>query len=304
MSEKAILMYKNTRVELPVIIGTEGEEAIDISQPARMTGLITSIPALATPAAAAARSPSSTARRASCATAESRSSSSHDKPDFIEVAWLLIFGRLPEKAELDSFSADADRQRASRRSDEAPLRGLPASTPRPMAILSAMINALSCFHPEFFSAWKSDASIEEAAARPDQQGPHHRRLFLPPFQGPALHLSRPESALLRQLPAHDVLAALPAVRGQPGDRGRPEPDPHPARRSRAELLAPPPCAWSARARRTSSPRCAAGVCALWGPLHGGANVGGDRDARADPPRRHDARQSASGWPRTRTASSG
>ena len=37
------------------------------------------------------------------------------------------------------------------------------------------------------------------------------------------------------------------------------------------------------ARRTCSPRCAAGVVPLWGPLHGGANVGGARDAGGDPP---------------------
>ena len=49
---------------------------------------------------------------------------------------------------------------------------------------------------------------------------------------------------------------------------------------------------------------AAGICALWGPLHGGANQEVDRDARGDPGRRRRRRRSSSTSPRTRTRASG
>ena len=47
----------------------------------------------------------------------------------------------------------------------------------------------------------------------------------------------------------------------------------------------------------------AGICALWGPLHGGANQACVEMLEADPGRRRQRRPSTSIWPRTRTAAS-
>src|SRR5215211_4406045 len=81
---------------------------------------------------------------------------------FIETAWLLIFGRLPTQAELDHFR--------DRLTDHAPLHegfryhfeGFPVDAP-PMAMLSAMINTLSCFHPQVLEL--DDERFYEEAAR-------------------------------------------------------------------------------------------------------------------------------------------
>src|SRR5262249_18742499 len=84
-------------------------------------------------------------------------------PDFIETAWLLIFGKLPKSEELIRFrqrlTANAHLNEAMKHHFE----GFPTNAP-PMAMLSAMINTLGCFHSEFFSM-KDEAVFEEAVAQ-------------------------------------------------------------------------------------------------------------------------------------------
>ena len=76
MTRTATLTFGDQTIELPVIEGTEGELALDISALRARTGLITLDPGFGNTGPARAPSPSSTARRASSATAASRSSSS------------------------------------------------------------------------------------------------------------------------------------------------------------------------------------------------------------------------------------
>nr|WP_243663837.1 hypothetical protein [Rhodothermus marinus] len=66
----AKLILDDTTVELPVIVGTEGERAIDIRKLRAQTGYITYDPAWRTRAHARAASRSSTARPGCCATGD------------------------------------------------------------------------------------------------------------------------------------------------------------------------------------------------------------------------------------------
>ena len=74
---------------------TEGASAFDIGKLLSGTGLSPTTPGSATPRRALGRSPTSTATRASCATAATRSTSSRSTSTFLEVSYLLIYGELP-----------------------------------------------------------------------------------------------------------------------------------------------------------------------------------------------------------------
>src|SRR4029079_16893613 len=73
-----------------------------------------------------------------------------EKSTFIEVALLLIWGRLPTSAELRKFSDGLTEHELLHESMKHDFEGFPA-TAHPMAILSSMINAAGCFDEDLFS---------------------------------------------------------------------------------------------------------------------------------------------------------
>jgi len=84
-------------------------------------------------------------------------------PNFVEVCWLLIFGELPNQAEYDRFSALLTKHAMLNESMKHHFEGFPSHAP-PMAVLSAMINTLYCFHPEI-NETASENEFEIVAAR-------------------------------------------------------------------------------------------------------------------------------------------
>ena len=106
---------------------------------------------------------------------------------------------------------------------------------------------------------------------PDREGADHRRRRLPLFDRLAVPLSAQQPRVRRPLPAHDVRGAERAAGAESGRGQGAGPAVHPARRPRAECVAPRPCAWSAPPAPIRTPAVAAGIAALWGPAHGGAN---------------------------------
>src|SRR5215211_5344835 len=73
-----------------------------------------------------------------------------DKSTFIEVAHLLIWGHLPTSTELRKFSDLLTENELLHEAMKHHFEGFPP-TAHPMAILSSMINAASCFYPEMFT---------------------------------------------------------------------------------------------------------------------------------------------------------
>src|SRR3954471_4587877 len=150
MSENVQLVVDGKTLELPVVTGTEGERGIDISKLRADTGMITLDPGYG--------------NTGSCQSAITYIDGDQGilryrgipieefakTPNFSEVAWLLIFGRLPKADELTRFrgrlTANAHLHEAMKHHFE----GFPADAP-PMAMLSAMINTLGCFQSEMFT---------------------------------------------------------------------------------------------------------------------------------------------------------
>ena len=66
--------------------------------------------------------------------------------NFVETSFLLIYGHLPSKQELDRFGARVTANAALHESFKHHFEGFPVDAP-PMAMLSAMVNTLACFYP-------------------------------------------------------------------------------------------------------------------------------------------------------------
>src|SRR5436189_883070 len=73
------------------------------------------------------------------------------KSTFIEVAHLIIMGKLPNSAELRAFSDLLTHNELLPEGMKHHFEGFPANA-HPMAILSSMINAASCYYPELLNA--------------------------------------------------------------------------------------------------------------------------------------------------------
>src|SRR5258705_12314895 len=74
-----------------------------------------------------------------------------EQSTFIEVAHLIIMGKLPNSAELRAFSDLLTENELLHESMKHHFEAFPANA-HPMAILSSMINAASCFYPELFTS--------------------------------------------------------------------------------------------------------------------------------------------------------
>ena len=82
---------------------------------------------------------------------------------FIETAYLLIWGSLSTQEELSTFSNLLTKHQMLHENIRHHLDLFPSASP-PMAVLSAALNTLSCFHPEFLQI-EDAATFHEAVAR-------------------------------------------------------------------------------------------------------------------------------------------
>jgi citrate synthase len=143
----ATLEIEGKKHEFPIITGTEKEVAIDIKNLRAQTGIITLDPGYK--------------NTGSCESAITfldgekgilryRGYSIEDlaeKADFLEVVFLLIFGELPTKQELDNFKADILGQSDVNDDMKKVIAGFPASA-HPMGVLSSLTSALTAFNPK------------------------------------------------------------------------------------------------------------------------------------------------------------
>ncbi|MFB3895320.1 MAG: citrate synthase [bacterium] len=270
MAKTAKLILDDKQIELPIIEGTEGEKGIDISQLRTTTGYITVDPSLG--------------NTGTCKSAITYIDGEkgilryrgipiedfdREKPNFLEAAWLLIFGRLPKSDELARFSREFTDNAHLHEAMRHHFEGFPVDAP-PMAILSAMINTLFCFEPQFFNLKDMDI-FEEAAASLISKirtiaAYSYRRCSGLPFVYPDpklrycanfLHMmfSMPYNQYIIEPEIEDALNLILILHAD-----------HEQNCSTSTVR----MVGSSHANLYAS--CAAGVCALWGPLHGGANV--------------------------------
>ena len=219
---------------------------------------------------------------------------------FLEVAYLLIYGELPTREQLDHFVAEITHHTLIREEmrhffDSFPTRRAPDGGAR---LRHGRDEHLLPRQPRDPRSRRGGA--HHAAA--DRQAADPRGLVLQEGDRPALRLSAQRPGLRGQPAAHDVRRAVRAVRGQAGGGRGARPAADPARRPRAELLHRRPCAWwgarhanlyASHQRRHRRP---VGTAARR------RQRGGDRDPGARSSRTAATSRSTSTGPRTRTTS--
>ncbi len=269
MTDKAILTIGDKTIELPIVEGTEGERAIDVTRLRQETGMITYDPALGNTGMCKSRITFIDGEKGILRYRGVPIEQFTERPNFVEVAWMLIFGRLPNRDELLHFSESLTDYELLHEGLRHQYEHIPVDAP-PMAILSAMLSNLACFHQELLAV--EDEEVFEAAAarliskvRTIAAFSYRRSQGLPfIYPDPKLRYCANFLHMMFSIPyrqyvvtpeIEDALNLLFILHAD-----------HEQNCSTSTVRV----VGSARANLFAS--CAAAVCALWGPLHGGANV--------------------------------
>jgi len=269
MPDKAILIVGDRQVELPILEGTEGERALDISRLREQTGMVTYDPSLGNTGVCRSAITFIDGEQGILRYRGIPIGQFTRNPNFVEVAWLLIFGRLPQKGELAGFSEKLTENELLHEGVKHQFQHIPVDAP-PMAILSATLNNLACVHQQFLAVDDTESLVEAAArliskVRTIAAFSYRRSQGLPfIYPDPKLRYCANFLHMMFSLPYRqyavtpEIEDALNLVFILHAD--------HEQNCSSSTVRV----VGSARANLFAS--CAAGVCALWGPLHGGANV--------------------------------
>ncbi len=268
-TKTAKLILDGKTFEMPVVVGTEQERAIDIEKLRSTTGHITLDEGY--------RSTGSCLSNITFIDGEAGIlryrgipiEQLAEKSSFIETAWLIIWGELPTEKQLRRFRDLLTAHELIHEGLHHHFDGFPATAP-PMAILSAMINSVSCYHPDIMEA-EDPAGLETAAARliskvrtiaaaaycasigkpliyPNPDYDYVRNFLHMMFSIPHKNYEAPPEVTQ----AINLFLLLHADHEQNCST------------STVRMVA------SSGANLFAS--CSAGVCALWGWRHGGANV--------------------------------
>ena len=163
MPDNAKLTYEGREYELPIVEGTEKERAIDIASLRSETGLITLDPGFGNTGSCKSAITFIDGEKGILRYRGIPLEDFEKGPNFVEVAWLLIFGRLPNSSEYTTFSQELTVHSNIDEDMKHHFTGFPRSAP-PMAVLSAMITTLSCFYPEI-SELDDAEHFEQSVAR-------------------------------------------------------------------------------------------------------------------------------------------
>lgn len=147
MEEKFEFTFDNQNFSLPIIQGTEGEKAIDISSLRKQTGLITLDPGYANTGSCKS---AITFMNGEKGILKYRGIDVKDlalNSTFKETAWLLIHGQLPTPEEQEHFSDLLTEYSPVHENMRIFFQNFPVMA-HPMGILSSMVNALRSFYPQ------------------------------------------------------------------------------------------------------------------------------------------------------------
>jgi citrate synthase len=269
MPQSARLSIDGTEHLLPLVVGTEGDRAVDITKLRETTGHITLDEGYVNTGSCQSAITFVDGEKGILRYRGIPIEQLAAKSTFVETCWLLIYGELPTREQLKSWSSLFTKYEMIHEGLYHHFDGFP-STGHPMAILSAMINAMSCYEPGLMEM--EDAStVQVSAARLISKlrtiaAAAYKASIGQPIVYPKPHLDYCTNFLHMMFsipfgdyePDADFVAALQLILILHADHEQN------CSSSTVRMVA------SSGANLFAS--CAAGVCALWGPLHGGANA--------------------------------
>jgi len=156
MSDKATLKYNDKEYEFPVIKGTEDELAIDIKKLRGSTGgIITIDPGYKNTGSCESAITFLDGEKGILRYRGYAIEELAEKADFLEVAYLLIFGELPNKEQLAAFHEDIKNESQVDEEMKKILDAFPKSA-HPMGVLSSLTSALIAFNPTSVNVTSKD----------------------------------------------------------------------------------------------------------------------------------------------------
>jgi len=266
MTETIRLVYGDKQYELPVIVGSEGEKAIDISQLRATTGFITLDPGYANTGSCTSSITFMDGEKGILRYRGIPVEELAEHATFKETAYLLINGRLPNRQELTRFSVLLNDNSLVHEDMRAFYENFPRSS-HPMGILSAMVNALRSFYPELqnleeeinMTVTRLLSKIRTLAAMSYKISRGHKVVYPRPDLAYCANFLNMmfDSPVKPYLIDPDVVKALRVFWILHADHEQN------CSTSAVRLVG------SARVNLYAA--ISAGIAALWGPLHGGAN---------------------------------
>ncbi|EQC52601.1 citrate synthase [Bacteriovorax sp. DB6_IX] len=164
MSDNAKLEFKGEVYELPVITGTENEKAIDITKLRAQSGLITIDNGFMNTGSCQSKVTFLNGEKGILRYRGYPIEQLAEKSDFVETSYLLYNGELPTKAQREAFYADITKHAKLPEGVKNILNQFPADA-HPMGVVSATVSALSGFYPEFLGPEATDEVKERAIAQ-------------------------------------------------------------------------------------------------------------------------------------------
>jgi citrate synthase len=269
MSEIAKIELDGKVYELPVIEGSENEKAIDISKLRELTGYITLDTGYKNTGATKS---SITFLDGELGILHYRGYSIEqlaEKASFPEVAYLLIYGELPSQTELNDFESSIKKHTLVHEDMKQFFEAYPAQA-HPMGVLSSMISSLATFYPESLDPNRSteakNLTIHRLLAKlPTLAAWAYKNSMRHKFMYPRNNYNYCENFLhmMFAMPTEDyhvdpiIVSALNKLLILHAD--------HEQNCSTSTVR----IVGSSQANLYST--VSAGISALWGPLHGGAN---------------------------------
>jgi citrate synthase len=147
VTDKAAIQVGDSKLDVPVVVGTENERAIDVAQLRAKTGYVTLDPAFMNTASTKSAITFIDGDAGILRYRGIPIEQLAEKSTFVETAYLLIYGNLPTDAQYKGWSVKLTRHSLLHEDMKHFFEGFPP-TAHPMAILSAMVTALSSYYPD------------------------------------------------------------------------------------------------------------------------------------------------------------
>jgi citrate synthase len=267
-TEVARLQLGDREFELPVVVGTENERGIEISNLRSATGHVTLDEGYVNTGATLSSITYLDGERGILRYRGYPIETLAERCDFIEVAYLLMYGELPNTQQLEKFRSSLRRHTMLHEDMRSFYNGFPRDA-HPMAILSSVVGALSTFYQDYLNPRdprQVEVSISRLLAKlPTIAAYSYKKSIGQPFVYPQNDLNYCQNFLqmMFAVPSEpyeldaDFVDALNLLLIVHAD--------HEQNCSTSTVR----MVGSSDANLFAS--ISAGICALWGPLHGGAN---------------------------------
>jgi citrate synthase len=268
MNDSVELHWDGNKIILPLIEGTAGERAVDISKLRDQTGLITLDNGYGNTGSCESAITFIDGEKGILRYRGIPIEELAEDSNFVETAYLIIYGKLPTQAELTRFCELLTAHELIHEDMKFHFEGFPPNA-HPMAMLSSMINSAGCYYPELLVPQESEnfanltafilSQVRTIAAFAYRKSRGLPFIYPKPeykYSENFLHMmfSRPNADVKLQ---PEVVRALDLILLLHSDHEQN------CSTSTVRMVA------SSKANLFAS--AASGVCALWGPLHGGAN---------------------------------